>query len=1279
MKKIFAVFFVVCLQVMSAYAQNTTGKIIGTVSAPDGVIAGATVVVTDNQTGRERTVVTSSSGTFEVSQLEFGTYVVRITASGYKTLVTNDVKIEANREYPLNASLELGTITEEVTVTAEGAESVNSSNAELSTTVTAAQIRELPLNGRNVLALLNLQAGVNATTSSINGQRSGSTSVTRDGLNIQDNFIRTGVFVQDRPSVDDTGEFTITTQNAGVEQGGGSSLVQVVTPRGGSSFHGNLYAFNRNSEFAANSFTNNERNLPRPFLNRNQFGGSLSGPAPLPGFGEGTPAFFKDKGFFFFNYEGFRQAQQVTATGTTLLAPARNGDFTYTDSAGTLRTANILSGMGLNTAGANAPVFTGAGGSLGVNPIIQSRLLALLPTSANGVLTGTNFLQSTSFLRSSPVKRDAWTGRFDIEFNDENSFNFVYKRNNEANARTDLAAGFSPTPFVNQGGPTNFFVAAYRMTPSSSFSNEIRAGLQYSEPFFNESNIPTDYLIGQTLVTTPEGSFRSQGRTTNYRNIQDNAVYTIGNHSLRFGGQAELFNVDAVNFAGTTPVYNISSTANTQTPGLTAALFPGGINTTDLGRANALRYLLAGIVGSGTLTANLTNRDSGYGFGPALRRLNYNSYSAYFSDQWRIMPNLTLNLGLRYELYTPLNTPDGLYLEPVFPDPDDISSVARAGNILNFVGTNVGSEGDFHKADKDNFAPSVSFAYTPNFTNRWFSGLVGTGTVIRGGFRVSYVNDEYVRAADAFNLANTGLGSLLTNARSSTGSTNLRSTLSPTAGFEPLPGFVAPTFTAPPRTFITNNPTALGGVFGVDPNLQLQRVYEYNIGIQREIGFKSVVEIRYVGSRSNSAIRSIDYNQLDTINNGFFQDFLRAQNNCRLQGAAANPTAPNPLLVCTDARYNPAIVGSQPLTIFNNLGGGTAMAPNPGNLNIAAYVNLIQRGQPGDLAQLYIGNRLSGTVVFQPTSDIFATDILTNGGLFRYNALQAEVRRRFSNGFSYQVNYTFQKTLGDVPDDSQLRQSPYQDNNNPRLQYGRPDFDRTHTVNANMVYELPFGKGKKFINQGGLMNAIFGGFQFSSIVNLSSGPPLGVIDPRGTSARAGRSGRQSATSSLTTAEIKDLMGEYNTPNGIYFVNPSVLFATARDTRPGPTFNQTQRIDLTQPLPTGFVLVSVRATNPLGQAPFDGQVFFFNPAGSVGNLPRNFINGLPFLNWDASLNKNFRFGETNRLQLRMEAFNVLNKQVPFFGADLNIDSNNFGLVTGRYNAARVIQFGARFDF
>jgi hypothetical protein len=229
-----------------------------------------------------------------------------------------------------------------------------------------------------------------------------------------------------------------------------------------------------------------------------------------------------------------------------------------------------------------------------------------------------------------------------------------------------------------------------------------------------------------------------------------------------------------------------------------------------------------------------------------------------------------------------------------------------------------------------------------------------------------------------------------------------------------------------------------------------------------------------------------------------------------------------------------------------------------------------------------------------------------------------------------------------------------------------------------MIYQLPFGKGKRFLNQGGISDLIFGGFQFTSIVNLSSGAPLAIVDPRGTSSIAFKSGRQSALSSLTPDQIKQFTGVFDTPNGRYFIDPKVLFATATGCS-GCGLPTLTGFDLNTPLPAGYTLTSVRAASPFGVAPFPGQVFFFDNSGQTGNLPRNFLNGLPYLNWDAGLSKNIRFSETKRLQLRMEAYNVLNHQVQSYSADLNINSDSFGRITSIGNTPRIIQFGARFDF
>jgi hypothetical protein len=1286
-----------CVCTTAGFSQSTTGRIVGTVLSPDGgLVPGATVVVRDNQTGKERTVTASEDGTFEVSQLEFGTYSVTITVSGYKKFTANDVKIDAGREYPLRAQLEVGQVTEEVTVTA-GAEQINASNAELSTTVSERQIKDLPLNGRNPLALAYLQAGSSITTNSINGQRASSTTITRDGLNIQDNYIRTGPLGNsafgDSPSVDNVSEFTLTTQNSGVELGGGSSQIRLVTPRGGSELHGSLYAFNRNSKFAANTFFGNASALPRPFLNRNQFGGSFSGPLPLPHFGEGGSMFLKDKAFFFFNYEGFRLRQQATVTApsdysgvarniTLLLPQARNGNFTFANSGGGTTTVNVLTGAQFVT-----PLTAAQGGVLTVDPVIQSRILNNLPDDCTtNTLIGINYQKTCRILRSSPQDRDAWTSRVDLNFDDRNALSAVYKRNNSISGRTDLPAGFATEPYVTSGGPTNFFTAAYTWSPTNNFSNEFRGGFNYAEVPFRGTNNPTDFFLALGTNTNPLGFYETNGRNTQYRNFQDNAVYTTGNHSFRFGAALETFRIQLFDSRSTLPNYAISTTANPNTPPLTASQICGSttcINATELARANELRYFLGGIVGGATRTANLLSPQEGYTFGSAKQHLNYKIYSAYVSDQWRLRSDFILNLGLRYEFYTPLNNKEQLYLEPIIRNGDLAGSLRDPNGGLSVVGTNAGKPGDFSKPDRNNFAPSISFAYSPQFENGFFAKLLSSGTVIRGGFRLNYVNDEYVKSVSTLTGANPGLGGVVVTQN------NLRAALTPRGDFGAVPPLATlPTFTLQPRSFAQANAEAnrQSRIFGVDPNIEVPLLYEYNIGIQRNIGFKTVLEIRYVGSQGDNFITTQDFNQADLVGNGFTQDFIRAQGNL----AANDAERARRIATCVAGGGTTSACTTQVNTQFPRSFGftgvpGTAQLPVFSQLAVAptstTFIPFLEQNRVASFAQNAITSGLRGNVVFQPNPNILFTEILTNSSRNHYNALQIEVRRRLSDGFYFQANYSFSKTLTDTPDDGQNRESSLQDQNNPNLQFSRADFDRTHVFNANFIYELPFGKGKPFLNRGGWIDAVFGGFQFGTIISASSGPPLGIIDPRGTANLAFFSARQSATSTLTASQIKDITGNFDTPNGIYFIDPKYLFATITNPSTGET---RAGFDLYQPLPAGFQLTSVRGASPVGTTPFANQVFFFNGAGQVGNLPRNFINGLPYWNWDASLIKNIRFTERMKLQLRMEAFNVLNKQLPAFSADLNVDSNSFGRVTSTNTAAnpsgpRIIQFGARFDF
>ena len=255
--------------------------------------------------------------------------------------------------------------------------------------------------------------------------------------------------------------------------------------------------------------------------------------------------------------------------------------------------------------------------------------------------------------------------------------------------------------------------------------------------------------------------------------------------------------------------------------------------------------------------------------------------------------------------------------------------------------------------------------------------------VFRGGFRVGFVNDEYIRSTDNAAGNNAGLTATANAVQNNTTNFNAR--------FDSLPTLTPPAFIPIPRTFADNNTNAFAGRFGtvsgIDPNLQVQRVFEYNFGIQREIGFQTALEVRYVGAFSNQLVRSIDYNQIDIRGNGFVADFNRAVANER----ATRVTNANGTVTAGNIFGNTACLASgacQPLTVIPNLATGGQ----------GTVQNTVALGTPADTALTLIQNGTTGTVRFLPNPNSGVVNLTTNAGKMRYNALQAELRRRFAQG-----------------------------------------------------------------------------------------------------------------------------------------------------------------------------------------------------------------------------------------------------------------------------------------
>lgn len=1261
MRRAFTFGLTFILLAMTALGQSSTGRLVGTVSDASGAIPGATVVVKDNKTGKEKTVTTSDDGSYSVGQLEPGTYTVTVTSSGHRTYTANDAKIDVGRDYTLNPVLEAGNITENVTVTA-GADIINASNPELSNTVSPRQIEELPLNGRNPLGLIQLQAGVasnSANSTSINGQRPSATNITRDGLNIQDNFIRANAadFTQQTPTTDDVAEFTVTSQNAGADTGYGASQVTLTTPRGQTSFHGAAFEYNRNSKFGANDFFSNAQRSPRTFRNFNQFGGKIAGPI------------WKEKNLFFFSE--FERTIDRRSSGffrTVLTNNARQGLFTYVPTCtaatcpagvtpGVARTVSIFGLSVSNPAGAIAP-------PTGINPLIQSRFLTAIPTG-NSTQVGDQLTTTGYFFnQTNNDSRKSFTSRLDWDANSKNTFNVVYNIARQTLDRPDFGDtnGFSG-PQALQRAPVDFYVAAWRFSPSAAWTNEVRAGYIKAFPSFPETQARKPFLLTTGtaalagLVTSPESSYLFQGRNTQTYTAQDNAEYVWHNHSFRFGSVLNFFKVLRLNAGGAIPQYNLA--VGTTTPQLTTTSFPGGISSTNLTTANQLYALLGGIIPSGQETFNVTSANSGFVPGAGFaQKYSYNNYSFYFADQWRFRPTLTLNLGVRYEVYPSTKEENGVISEIAFPAGKSTREALLDPNgVIQIAGTNLGG-GRLFKTDYNNFAPVLGLAWSPEFKNKFLTRMFpGAGrTVFRGGFRISYFSDEFLKASSGEGDQNPGL-----RVNATVGNLNARA--------DAVPTIATPTLVVP-RTFAQNaalNNVGLGvfppSVIGVDPNLKVASNNEYNFSIQRELGWKTALEVRYVGAFSHNSTRIVDFNQIDLINTGFLADFLRAQNNLALNTAQRNAliaagqsTAAFPV----SAGFDPRIPGSQQLSVISTLGvlsgspggfGGINGAGTSGIAGNATIIANVQAGTVAGLAQTLVANNLQGPVRFLANPNVALAGLLTNEARYNYNALQVEFRRRLSGGFYFQANYTFSKTLSTSPGTDQRRFEFELDANNPRLEYSRAEYDQTHVFNFNSIYELPFGKSKKFLgNAGPWLDRLVGGWQFNSIVKVSSGAPFTFADPRTTFNRATFVTRQTATSALTTSQLRALVGVFRNADGtITLVNPSIIDPT-----------------------TG------RLSNGPGTS-FNGQVLFNDAAGTIGNTPRNAFDGPGYFDIDASLFKTIRLNEHVRLQLRAEAFNLLNHtNFVITNQYRNISTPGAFNLTTTFSP-RVVQFAGRLEF
>lgn len=1076
----------------TALFSQVSGRLKGTVTDGTGsAIPGANVSLQLAGSGANTyATVSGGAGEFNFAAIRPESYDLVVEAKGFVKKTIKGLRVDPNREVEVPAvTLDISSVTETVEVTS-AVQTVNTSNAEVATTIAREQLQKLPNIGRSPLALLGTQAGLNTTSrgnTTINGQRVSFSNVTIDGINIQDNFIRSNAldFLPNLLLMDQVAEVTLSTSNANPALGGGSSQVVFSTPSGTNKFRGSAYWTNQNNALAANSWFNNRDGIKLPFRNQNQVGGTFGGPI------------IKNKLFFYGNYEAFRLRQQSAQNRTILTDTARRGIFTYRDSGGNRREVNVLTAA-----------------NIAIDPKMQA-LLGQVPGAEkiNNYRVGDStegFLRNTagySFVSRNNRTRDNVTGKFDYILNEKNAFTVTHIWNRDILDRPDQSNDYSVVPKVANDGAVRLLSAAWRWNPTPRLTNELRWGFNWAPAVFTTSEQFPSQIITGMIYSNPLNTFRLQGRNTDTFNFADNASFVRGKHNFTFGTQNQMIRVQSYNEAGITPTYSLGISASNPN-GLVTSQLPG-ISAADLSAANGLLVSLAGWVSSASQTFNVSDRTSGFVNGASnVRNFTLNNYAFYGQDAWKIHRRATLTFGLRWDYFSPVDERNGLALTPLIQNGNPVTTLLNPVGTFDFAGAAAGRP--WYKKDLNNFAPNAGLAWD----------IFGDGkTSFRAGYSLNFVNDEMIRALDNNTATNAGLssGATLQNLVTRAGGT--------------LPTVPTPAYKVP-RTFADNYAINTGAAIGLPhPDLVVPYVQQWNVGIQRSIR-NTILDVRYVGNHATKQYRAFDFNQVRIADNGFLDDFRRALNNGNLARAATGTFNP---------AYNPAIAGSQRLPFFDQL-------PSQGLLTNATIRSLIETGQVGTLGETYQTNRLNGPFNFFLNPNALGTNLVTNYSNATYNSLQVDLTRRFSRGLIYQANYVYARSFSDASGDGQTRFEPFLDINNPKIEKSRPAaFDLAHVFKANVYYELPMGKGFRFNPKG--MDRVFGGWSVAGTYILQSGTPFSVLSGRGTLNRGARSGNNTVNTTLNKAQLDDLFQFRMTGIGPYFANSSAIGTDGRAVAP----------------------------------------------------------------------------------------------------------------------------------
>lgn len=1126
-----------------AYGQQTQGSMTITVLDPtESLISGAELKLIDQSTNDVRNAITQD-GNYKFVNLNFGSYQLVVSKPGFESQSTM-VVVQSARNSDIKVTLKVGSASQVVEVQGGTSPVVETTSSATNMTIDTKQIENLPLSGRNIAQFSKLAAGYNGTWNGLPTMAQGSTVdgiVGNSGRWKYSQSADTSVGIA--PRLETIGEMTVATDQLDLNQGWGNSNMQIafVTRRGTNQFHGRLFEDFRNSALNATPWRGTKANLIL-----NEFGGSLGGPI------------VKDKLFFFGSFSMSKQPSPVSGQNYFFNSNAQKGIFTRSD------------GTTVNLFNAVAAYNTANGTSLptSVLPITASRFGEINgyvgkgyvdPTaSTDPNITNVYWNQSNSLSYYYP------TVRLDYTPSQKMRISFAYNQTKMTSPSAN--PGWFPDDGRQAGNSSNAFAGSlgWEYTISPTIINQAKFGYLYTAAWFGTGG-PTDYISGSETewnYANPANMAMSglfynlpNSRLQPVFSFSDNLSWVKGKHTFSFGVS---WYREQDKYWDPPEGYPITTLALAQGDPALQALTNASLgldpSSDDLGRAQQLYAVLSGRVSDVSGRHAYDPATGKYATGVAFSTLNelMHSWGLSFQDSFKVKSNLTLNYGLRWDFVSPNKDLTGKYHTA---NPESIFGPSGVGNVFK-PGTLSGTMNPVWAAAETAYngwnvtpQPAIGIAWSPRSNGSFLERMLGgDGTVVRAGYALRRFTEPQQFVWD--------VGSSYANAFYQSFS-SIPSTSGAQGTFVPgsvVWGGAYPSYSYAPNAYAAIIPMS-GATFsgdavaGMNPNIRQPYTQSWNLGIQRSLGGSRALEVRYNGSHTIHQWLAQNINEVNIYENGFLNEFKAAQGNYTINHANG-----------VESFANMGLAGQQALPIMTASGV---------DFTDATFINNLKLGQAGSMAGTLAntpdyycnmaGSRFSpcgtsyGPGVSAYPINFWQTNpfaigswtgaaYMNDSGFANYNALQMEFRQSYWHGLAFLANYTWSHTLGVATAGDWMGGYTQVTLRDIKSNYGPASTDRQQVIHVSATYDLPFGKGKSFLNQGGILDKIVGGWTGSTIVTWQTGAPFKLAGSNQTiNDQPGAYGIQ--LNGITAQDLQDHVGVfYNSKNQVRYLDPEWVSA-----------------------------------------------------------------------------------------------------------------------------------------